>query len=94
MNEDLIFKIVGYNFAFIFFLLVLKTVLFFMMNSKKKTFKNYLFYSESNLYGTKDPKKKKQKNLQNILSVIILVLLLAQVFLVLLTAMYRRKFED
>lgn len=93
MYDRIIFKIVGYNFAIILFLLALKTILFFLIKSKKKTFKNYLFFSESNLYGTKDPNKKKQKNFQNILSVIILVLLLVQIFLVLITAMFRRKIE-
>lgn len=94
MNDDIIFKVVGYNFIVILFLLVLKTVLFFTAKSKRRTFKKFLFYSETNLYGTKDPKRKRQKNIQNILSTIIFALLLLQVVLVLLTAFYRRKIEE
>lgn len=64
------------------------------MKSKKRTFKNFLFFSESNLYGTKDSKRKKQKIIQNILSVIIILLLFAQVVIFLSGSMFKHKIED
>ncbi len=94
MSEDLIFTIVGYNFYVIVFFLLAKVILFVLIKSKRKTFKKFLFYSESSINGTKDSKKKKQKQIQNILSVILISLLLFQVFIFLSGAMFKRRAED
>ena len=94
MNEDLIFTIVGYNFYIILFFFLTKVISFLLIRSKRKTFKKFLFYSESSINGTKDSKKKKQKQIQNILSVVILLLLIFQVFIFLSGAMFKRRAED
>lgn len=65
-----------YTLMLILVLLVIKTVLFFTMGSKRLTFKTYLFFSDNNMRNTKDPKKKKSKNIQNYLSVIIFAIMI------------------
>lgn len=94
MSEELILTFVEYNFFLILFLLLVKGIHFYFLKTRRKTFKNFVFFSESNLYGTKDPKKKRQKLIQNILSVAILILILLQVFVFLSGAFFKRKPEE
>ena len=72
-----------YTLLFIGALVVIKTIAFFAMGSKRLTFKNYLYFSENNIRNTKELKKRSRKKLQNLFSVIILsiILLLLIVFM-------------
>ena len=51
----------GYILLIILALVVIKTIAFFTMGSKKLTYKNYLYLSDNNLRNTKDPIKKRKK---------------------------------
>ena len=72
----------GYILLIILALVVIKTIAFFTMGSKKLTYKNYLYLSDNNLRNTKDPIKKRKKNIQNFLSIAIFILLLLFVFII------------
>lgn len=72
-----------YTLLFILGLVIIKTIDFFALGSKRLTFRNYLYFSDNNLRNTKDPQKKKRKNIQNYLSLAIfgILILLVLVFM-------------
>lgn len=94
MSEEIILLIVQYNFLIILFFLIVKCVMYFTFKQKKRTFKNFLYFSESNVRGTKDPKRKTKKIILNVLTAIIVLLLLAQVFIFLSGAFFKKKPEE
>lgn len=78
-----------YGLLLILTLVVIKTLAFFLMGSKKLTYKNYLYFSENNMRNTKDPIKKRKKIFQNILSLTIFFLIILLVITFLMGALYR-----
>ena len=78
-----------YGLLLILTLVVIKTLAFFTMGSKKLTYKNYLYFSENNMRNTKDPIKKRKKIFQNILSLTIFFLIILLVITFLMGALYR-----
>ncbi len=83
-----------YTLLFIGILIVIKTIAFFAMGSKRLTYKNYLFFSENNLRNSKEPKKRLRKNIQNIMSITILALILLLIIVFMAGAFFKTPPPD
>lgn len=78
-----------YAVLVILLLIIVKTIGFFTMGSKRLTYKNYLYFSDNNLRNTKDPVKKRRKNVQNYLSITIIALILLVLLVFMLGAFFK-----
>lgn len=67
-------KFIFISTALLLLVLIIKTILFFILRSRRWTFGDFLFFNHFHFYVTDDPRRETYKRLLNALTILICLL--------------------
>ena len=75
----MLMNVIFLSASLLLIMLFIKTILFFVLRSRRWTFGDFLFFNHFHFYVTDDPKRETQKRLLNALTILICFLFIATV---------------